>query len=114
MSLPLAILSLIYTTNLLHHSWKHSCLSLFISFFFLSDNTLWSDPFGTVGFHSSDLYLKSEVRVQVLLSYDEGLHLVINFVLYLHTGEGVLGDSLLKTLILFVRLAPLQPAQLPS
>lgn len=86
----------------------------FYFFFFFSDNTLWSDPFGTAGFHSSDLYLKSEVRVQALPSYDEGLHLVINFFLYLHTGEGVLGDSLLRTLILFVRLAPLQPAQLPS
>lgn len=97
MSLPLAILSLISTTNLLHHSWKHSCLSLFISSsFFFPDNTLWSDPFGTVGFHSSDLYLKSEVRVQALPSYDEGLHLVINFFLYLHTGERVLGDSLLR------------------
>lgn len=41
-------------------------------------------------------------------------HLVINFFLYLHTEEGVLGDSLLRTLILFVRPTPLQPAQLPS
>lgn len=57
---------------------------------------------------------KSEVRVPLLLSHDEGSQLPINFFLYLYTEERVLGDPLLRTLILFVTPLPFQPAQHPK